>query len=228
MRKVLFVCEGTTEVFLLYKILNETEKLNVNDKLLYNGNLRISNIKRFITLFFYNSNKSLEIYIHNLEGKDKLERFSEEFINSREIDDIEKILFIMDSDYQKENYTGFDRTKEKIKNNIKKVNEENPDLKTGYFITPDNKNDGMTENLIIDSLNCTEIVEYIKNVIEEVKEFPKAEIKNKAKSTFLMITATQNPLRGSASAFLSSCYDKIDKENPKFKKISEFIKNNIK
>ena len=101
-------------------------------------------------------------------------------------------------------------------------------MKTGYFITPDNKNDGMTENLIIDSLNCTEIVEYIKNVIEEVKEFPKAEIKNKAKSTFLMIAATQNPLRGSASAFLSSCYDKIDKENPKFKKISEFIKNNIK
>ena len=86
----------------------------------------------------------------------------------------------------------------------------------------------VTENLIIDSLNCTEIVEYIKNVIEEVKEFPKAEIKNKAKSTFLMIAATQNPLRGSASAFLSSCYDKIDKESPKFKKISEFIKNNIK
>jgi len=43
-----------------------------------------------------------------------------------------------------------------------------------------------------------------------------------------MIAATQNPLRGSAPAFLSKCYDKIDKKNPKFKKISEFIKNNIK
>lgn len=32
MRKILFVCEGVTEVFLLYKILKEIENLEINKK----------------------------------------------------------------------------------------------------------------------------------------------------------------------------------------------------
>lgn len=34
MRKILFVCEGVTEVFLLYKILKEIENLEINKKIL--------------------------------------------------------------------------------------------------------------------------------------------------------------------------------------------------
>ena len=202
MKKILFICEGTTEVFLLYKILKEEKELNTNEELLENGNLKISNIKGLVTLFF--SNENLEIYIHNLEGKTKLNKFIEGFSKSRDIDNIEKILFIIDADFSdvdcsEKNCTGFDRTKESIENNIKIINKANADLK------------------------------YIKEeVIKKVKRLPKSEIKNEPKSTFLMIAATQNPLRGSAPAFLSKCYDKIDKKNPKFKKISEFIKNNIK
>ena len=70
MKKILFICEGTTEVFLLYKILKEEKELNTNEELLENGNLKISNIKGLVTLFF--SNENLEIYIHNLEGKTKI------------------------------------------------------------------------------------------------------------------------------------------------------------
>lgn len=216
MKKILFICEGTTEVFLLYKILKEEKELNTNEELLENGNLKISNIKGLVTLFFFNEN--LKIYIHNLEGKTKLNKFIEGFSKSRDIDNIEKILFIIDADFSdvdcsEKNCTGFDRTKESIENNIKIINKANADLKSEYFITPDNENDGMTENLIIDSLSCIEIVKYIKEeVIKKVKRLPKSEIKNEPKSTFLMIAATQNPLRGSAPAFLSKCYDKIDKK----------------
>ena len=78
---------------------------------------------------------------------------------------MKKILFIIDADFSDvdcsvKNCTGFDRTKESIENNIKIINKANAYLKSEYFITPDNENDGMTKNLIIDSLSCTEIVKY--------------------------------------------------------------------
>ena len=85
----------------------------------------------------------------------------------------------------------------------------------------------MTETLIINSLKCTQIVEYMKTVIEDVKEMDEADIKNETKSAFLMIAATQNPLTGTAPAFLSEFYEKINKDYIDFKKIVEFIMKEI-
>lgn len=82
----------------------------------------------------------------------------------------------------------------------------------------------MTETLIINSLKCTQIVEYMKTVIKDVKEMDEADIKNETK---IMIVATQNPLTGTAPAFLSGCYEKINKEYIDFKKIVEFIMKEI-
>ena len=38
-----------------------------------------------------------------------------------------------------------------------------------------------------------------------------------------MIAATQNPLRVNTSSFITSCYDKLDKNNVSFKKFLDFI-----
>lgn len=81
MRKILFVCEGVTEVFLLYKILKEIENLEINKKILENGNLKMKSLDKLINLFFEKQN--LKIFINNLKGKNKLNNFLEEFSNSR-------------------------------------------------------------------------------------------------------------------------------------------------
>ena len=36
---------------------------------------------------------------------------------------------------------------------------------------------------------------------------------SESKSIFMMIAATQNPMKGSASTFITDCYKKIDKDN---------------
>jgi hypothetical protein len=227
MRKILFVCEGVTEVFLLYKILKEIENLEINKKILENGNLKMKSLDKLINLFFEKQN--LKIFINNLKGKNKLNNFLEEFSNSREIEEISKILFIIDSDFSSKNNeeTGFERTKKSIENKSKDLKQINRNLEIDYFITPNNKDDGMTETLIINSLKCTQIVEYMKTVIKDVKEMDEADIKNETKSAFFMIAATQNPLTGTAPAFLSECYEKINKEYIDFKKIVEFIMKEI-
>lgn len=224
MRKILFVCEGVTEVFLLYKILKEIENLEINKKILENGNLKMKSLDKLINLFFEKQN--LKIFINNLKGKNKLNNFLEEFSNSREIEEISKILFIIDSDFSSKNNeeTGFERTKKSIENKSKDLKQINRNLEIDYFITPNNKDDGMTETLIINSLKCTQIVEYMKTVIKDVKEMDEADIKNETK---IMIVATQNPLTGTAPAFLSGCYEKINKEYIDFKKIVEFIMKEI-
>ena len=63
MRKILFVCEGVTEVFLLYKILKEIENLEINKKILENGNLKMKSLDKLINLFFEKQN--LKIFINN-------------------------------------------------------------------------------------------------------------------------------------------------------------------
>ena len=75
MRKILFVCEGVTEVFLLYKILKEIENLEINKKILENGNLKMKSLDKLINLFFEKQN--LKIFINNLKGKNKLNNFLE-------------------------------------------------------------------------------------------------------------------------------------------------------
>lgn len=98
-----------------------------------------------------------------------------------------------------------------------------------YFITPNNKDDGMTETLLLDALNCQEVVTYIRNdVVPVVKEMKDCEITNEQKSTFMMVAATQNPLRGTAPAFISKCYDKFNKESQSLKNLIDFIGKCIK
>ena len=137
----------------------------------------------------------------------------------------------MDADYKIGEETGFQRTEKSIKDviNIIKENRDNEEISLDYFISPNNKDDGMIENLLIEAINCEEIKNYIKNdVIPNVKEMKESEITNEAKSTFIMIAATQNPLRVNTSSFITSCYDKLDKNNISFKKFLDFIEKYVR
>ena len=221
---VLFICEGNTEVFLLYKILKEEFKLEIEGKILTNdGNLNMKEIKQFTFLGKVNNNN---IYIGNIRGVSKLNSaYVTELIENPQFRKLDKILFIMDADYSENNESGFIRMEKSIVDIIKKI-QETRNIKTDYFISPNNRDDGMIENLLIEAIKCKEIKEYIKNeVVPKIREMESCEITDfsESKSIFMMIAATQNPMKGSASTFITDCYKKIDKDNEYFKGIKDFI-----
>ena len=221
---ILFICEGNTEVFLLYKILKEEFKLKIEGKILTNdGNLNMKEIKQFTFLGEVNNNN---IYIGNIRGVSNLNStYIIELIENSQFYKLDKILFIMDADYSENKESGFIRVKKSITDSIKKI-QETRNIKTDYFISPNNKDDGMIENLLIEAIKCKEIKEYIKNeVVPKIREMESCEITDfsESKSIFMMIAATQSPMKGSASTFITDCYKKIDKDNEYFKGIKDFI-----
>lgn len=221
---ILFICEGNAEVFLLYKILKEEFKLEIEEKILTNDrNLNMKEIKQFTLLGKVNNNN---IYIGNIRGVSNLNStYIIELIENSQFRKLDKILFIMDADYRENNESGFIRMEKSIVDIIKKI-QENRNIKTDYFISPNNRDDGMIENLLIEAIKCKEIKEYIKNeVVPNIREMESCEITDfsESKSIFMMIAATQNPMKGSASTFITDCYKKIDKDNEYFKGIKDFI-----
>ena len=221
---ILFICEGNAEVFLLYKILKEEFKLEIEEKILTNDrNLNMKEIKQFTLLGKINNNN---IYIGNIRGVSNLNStYIIELIENSQFHKLDKILFIMDADYRENNESGFIRMEKSIVDIIKKI-QETRNIKTDYFISPNNRDDGMIENLLIEAIKCKEIKEYIKNeVVPNIREMESCEITDfsESKSIFMMIAATQNPMKGSASTFITDCYKKIDKDNEYFKGIKDFI-----
>lgn len=221
---ILFICEGNAEVFLLYKILKEEFKLEIEEKILTNDrNLNMKEIKQFTLLGKVNNNN---IYIGNIRGVSNLNStYIIELIENSQFRKLDKILFIMDADYRENNESGFIRMEKSIVDIIKKI-QETRNIKTDYFISPNNRDDGMIENLLIEAIKCKEIKEYIKNeVVPNIREMESCEITDfsESKSIFMMIAATQNPMKGSASTFITDCYKKIDKDNEYFKGIKDFI-----
>ena len=225
---ILFICEGNAEVYLLYKILKEEFNCEIEEKILKNDrNLNMEEIKQFTLLGKVNNNN---IYIGNIRGVSKLNSaYVTELIENPQFYKLDKILFIMDADYRENNESGFIRMKKSIVDIIKKI-QETRNIKTDYFISPNNRDDGMIENLLIEAIKCKEIKEYIKNeVVPNIREMESCEITDflESKSIFMMIAATQNPMKGSASTFITDCYKKIDKDNEYFKGIKNFISNAI-
>lgn len=221
---VLFICEGNTEVFLLYKILKEEFKLEIEEKILTNDrNLNMKEIKQFTLLGKVNNNN---IYIGNIRGVSNLNStYIIELIENSQFYKLDKILFIMDADYSENKESGFIRVKKSITDSIKKI-QETRNIKTDYFISPNNKDDGMIENLLIEAIKCKEIKEYIKEeVVPKIRKMEGCEITDfsESKSIFMMIAATQSPMKGSASTFITDCYKKLDKDNEYFKGIKDFI-----
>lgn len=225
---ILFICEGNAEVFLLYKILREEFKIEIEEKILTNdGNLNMKEIKQFTFLGKVNNNN---IYIGNISGVKNLNSvYVTELIESSQFYKLDKILFIMDADYGENNESGFTRMEKSITDIIKKI-QEIKNIKTAYFISPNNRDDGMIENLLIEAMKCKKIKEYIKEeVVPKIRKMEDCEITkfSESKSIFMMIAATQSPMEGNASSFITDCYKKLNKDNEYFKGIKNFISKAI-
>lgn len=225
---ILFICEGNAEVFLLYKILKEEFKIEIEEKNLTNdGNLNMKEIKQFTFLGKVNNNN---IYIGNISGVKNLNSvYVTELIESSQFYKLDKILFIMDADYGDNNESGFTRMEKSITDIIKKI-QETKNIKTAYFISPNNRDDGMIENLLIEAMKCKKIKEYIKeDVVPKIRKMEDCEITkfSESKSIFMMIAATQSPMKGNASSFITDCYKKLDKDSEYFKGIKNFISKAI-
>ena len=225
---ILFICEGNAEVFLLYKILREEFKIEIEEKILTNdGNLNMKEVKQFIFLGKVNNNN---IYIGNISGVKNLNSvYLTELIENSQFYKLDKILFIMDADYGENNESGFTRMEKSITDIIKKI-QEIKNIKTAYFISPNNRDDGMIENLLIEAMKCKKIKEYIKEeVVPKIRKMEDCEITkfSESKSIFMMIAATQSPMKGNVSSFITDCYKKLDKDNEYFKGIKNFISKAI-
>lgn len=225
---ILFICEGNAEVFLLYKILKEEFKIEIEEKnLTSDRNLNMKEIKQFTFLGKVNNNN---IYIGNISGVKNLNSvYVTELIESSQFYKLDKILFIMDADYGDNNESGFTRMEKSITDIIKKI-QETKNIKTAYFISPNNRDDGMIENLLIEAMKCKKIKEYIKEeVVPKIRKMEDCEITkfSESKSIFMMIAATQSPMKGNASSFITDCYKKLDKDNEYFKGIKNFISKAI-
>lgn len=225
---ILFICEGNAEVFLLYKILREEFKIEIEEKILTNdGNLNMKEIKQFTFLGKVNNNN---IYIGNISGVKNLNSvYLTELIENSQFYKLDKILFIIDADYGENNESGFTRMEKSITDIIKKI-QEIKNIKTAYFISPNNRDDGMIENLLIEAMKCKKIKEYIKEgVVPKIRKMEDCEITkfSESKSIFMMIVATQSPMKGNASSFITDCYKKLDKDNEYFKGIKNFISKAI-
>ncbi len=124
---VKIICEGKTDKNKIIEFLNFLNILSADDNFVVMGNK--SN--------FFKLNNGEYKTLHQLIKADK----------------IEKILFIVDADYQKDNkeYGGYKNTKEKIKKlffdlNIKFISD--------YYITCNpNTNDGYLESLLLSTVN---------------------------------------------------------------------------
>lgn len=121
--------------------MREEFKIEIEEKILTNdGNLNMKEIKQFTFLGKVNNNN---IYIGNISGVKNLNSvYLTELIENSQFYKLDKILFIMDADYGENNESGFTRMEKSITDIIKKI-QEIKNIKTAYFISPNNRDDGM-------------------------------------------------------------------------------------
>lgn len=200
----IIICEGKTEVALLYALNEKISNTYTNYK--------PNNIKQSITMI------NEDIGLINLEGKANLNRVVKN-LGRTLIDklDIEKISFIMDAD------DNFDAMKDSLNDRIESLKKSVPEAEYNYFILPQNDGSlGMAEDLIMDGLYKKELINVIK---EEV--YPKLceyeTIKNPSKTKLMIFNATQDPQSSNASFMIENAKKLINLEDEVFENLKKFI-----
>lgn len=89
-KNILFICEGETEVCLVYKVLKKEFNLIPDKNVEEKGNFILKNFSKMINDFFIKDTDKIKVY--NLKGEDKLNDYIDELSYSREIQDINKII----------------------------------------------------------------------------------------------------------------------------------------
>lgn len=76
----------------------------------------------------------------------------------------------MDADFNKGEESGYERTKKAIEKAKENLLKDNSKLKLEEFILPNNEDDGISETLILKSMKCQKIVNYItEKVIPDIE-----------------------------------------------------------
>lgn len=200
----IIICEGKTEVALLYALNEKISNTYTNYK--------PNNIKQSITMI------NEDIGLINFEGKANLNGVVKN-LGRTLIDklDIEKISFIMDAD------DNFDAMKDSLNDRIESLKKSVPEAEYNYFILPQNDGSlGMAEDLIMDGLYKKELINVIK---EEV--YPKLceyeTIKNPSKTKLMIFNATQDPQSSNASFMIENAKKLINLEDEVFENLKKFI-----
>lgn len=229
MSRIVFASEGITEVNLILKILELNTEFSFKDK----KDKKIDNRELSPQLVGNYSNN--DIYLANFGGINNLKKFIEKFCDGRPTE-IDKLIFIVDADYYNEEKQngGYENRRKSIEGYIRKIKEQvekdygECTILFDYYITPNNKDDGMTEDICLKSIKCQKIVNYIKNeVIENIEKTGEANIKNISKSTFMMVSATQDPLRRSSHLFIDNCFSLFNQDEKELFEFREFIYKNL-
>ena len=200
----IIICEGKTEVALLYAL---NEKISSTY-----SNYKPNNIKQSITMI------NEDIGLINLEGKANLNGVVKN-LGRTLIDklDIQKISFIMDAD------DNFDAMKDSLNDRIESLKKSVSEARYNYFILPQNDGSlGMAEDLIIDGLYKKELINVIKEeVYPKLSEYEK--IKNPSKTKLMIFNATQDPQSSNASFMIENAKKLINLEDEVFKNLKKFI-----
>lgn len=206
----IIICEGITEVALVY---------NLNAKI--NGLLegsRLENINH--NPFEIGEN----IYLINLKGKDTFKEVIKKLYKQLADKEVNRISFIMDAD---DNY---DAMKDNIKDKIEKIKNKGIECEYSYYILPSNNGElGMAEDLVLKSLYAENLVNLIEtDIFSQLKEHSESNIRNDAKTKFMIFGATQIPQTSSPSFMMKRAKELIDFENPCYDELKMFIENAIK
>lgn len=216
----LLVCEGDAEIAFLYAYLKEKEhEIKKENEELY----KLKSKDNVLT-----NNEIIDnVYILCLNGrslKEKIERLIK--VEEEKVKELSDIGIFIDAE---DNYTETEEMIENIKNII---NENSFNINVHSYISPyNNGQNGMIEDLVMDIVKNTDLIEYIKeDTFIKLNEFVEKQgnkIKNSSKSQFLIYAATKNPIQGQLHFFLTKkeTAEKLDFENKNMEEFKKFIRN---
>jgi len=156
------------------------------------------------------------LYISNLQGcnGDSKTVLEENFKNLEERpENFEKIIYFLDAD---KNYS-------KVKSMIQGLSSE----KVSYYIFPNNKENGMLEDVLLKIASKQSLVELIElEILEKLKNNEESEIIKEAKSKLMIYLASNTPLKESLKDALQA--KKLwDFSSGYLDEIKEFIREEI-
>jgi len=203
----IFICEGITEVALVYSLSAKISEFIVKENL--------NKISR--SPFNIGEN----IWMLNLQGKGNIDEVVKKLAKGLVDKNVEKIGFIMDAD------ENFESMKDSLDGKIRYLKENGIEAEYSYYILP--KNDGtlgMAEDLIMSTLYKQNLMKFIEDDIFPVlKRHPDQNIKNNSKTKLMLFGATQDPQCSSANFMLTRAPRLICFENQNFDCLREFIAN---
>lgn len=203
----IIICEGITEVALVYALSEKISKSFKVDKL---GTIGQSP-----------TNLIDDIYLINLRGNTHIKNVVKTLSKTLVDKEVKKIGFIMDAD------NDFNAIKGNLEGKITILKNAGVEADYSYYILP--KNDGtfgMSEDLIMKGLYKKSLMNLINNhIYPNIEKHPEQNIKNPSKTKLMLFGATQDPQSSSASFMLTRASALVNFDDEIFDGLKVFIEN---